>query len=77
MIIGVPVVVLKFGALRHLVVDGFAEGVDSLTREIVANAVLKSLHTTYAPISSSKNLFLDWKSYANRIASVYEQLCET
>jgi len=77
LIIGVPVVVLNFGALSHLDVGGFAEGVDSLSREVVAGAMLKSTHNTYTRISSSSDVFLDWKSYANRIVSVYEQLCET
>jgi glycosyltransferase involved in cell wall biosynthesis len=75
--VGVPVVVLDFGALRHLVAAGFAEGINSLTQEDIADALLKATKKTYARISWNANAFLDWKRYSNRIINIYQKLCET
>jgi glycosyltransferase involved in cell wall biosynthesis len=77
LLIGVPVVVLNFGALRHLVASGFAEGVSSLTKEEIADALLKATKNTYARISLNTNTFLDWKTYSSRIIDIYEKLQET
>lgn len=75
--VGVPVVVLDFGALRHLVAAGFAEGVNSLTQQDIADALLKATKKTYPRFSWDANAFLDWKSYSNRIINIYQKLCET
>jgi glycosyltransferase involved in cell wall biosynthesis len=75
--VGTPVVVLDFGALRHLVAAGFAEGVNSLTRQDIADALLKATEKTYPKFSWSADAFLDWNSYSNRIISIYQKLCET
>ena len=74
LLIGVPAVVLNFGALSHLVEDDFAEGVNSLAKESVADALLKAMHKTYQRISLNTNSFLDWESYVDRLVGIYQKL---
>jgi glycosyltransferase involved in cell wall biosynthesis len=74
--IGVPVVVLNFGALGHLVSEGFVEGVDSLAKESVANAILKATEKSYRKMSLNDNNFLDWGTYLQRLISIYQNLLE-
>jgi glycosyltransferase involved in cell wall biosynthesis len=76
MVIGVPVVVLNFGALRHLVAAGYAEGVNSLNPENVAGALLEATRKKYARLSLSSGEFLDWDSYSNMLVEIYRQLSE-
>lgn len=76
LIVGVPVVVLNFGALRHLVASGYAEGLNSLSRESVAEALLKATQKSYARLSLSSKEFMDWESYANKIVDIYKRLVE-
>jgi len=77
LLIGVPTIVLNFGATEQLVKAGFAEGVNSLNQEEVANALLKSTRKTYPKISEGPNTFLNWKEYSNKIVSIYHGLVET
>jgi glycosyltransferase involved in cell wall biosynthesis len=72
--IGVPVVVYDFGALSHLVTDGFAEGVVSLNPEAVAKALVKTSTKTYRKMSLNSESFLDWESYVNRLTVFYHDL---
>jgi len=76
LLIGVPVVVLNFGALSSLVEAGLAEGVNSLNPSEIADVLLKATRKTYAKVSGSINAFLDWKEYSNRIINVYDKLLE-
>src|SRR3989337_580941 len=71
--VGVPVVVLDFGAFKDLVAEGFAEGVKSLAEADIADALLKATKKTYARISMDGNAFLDWKTYSDRLIDVYEK----
>jgi glycosyltransferase involved in cell wall biosynthesis len=77
LIVGVPVVVLNFGALRHLVSSGFAEGVNTLAREDIAAALRKAIENKYVRIPLGSGDFLDWNKYSNRIIETYQQLQET
>jgi glycosyltransferase involved in cell wall biosynthesis len=72
LIIGVPAVVLNFGALANLVNAGLAEGVNSLSARGIADAVLRSTKKTYDRISDDMNIFLDWQDYLRRIISIYK-----
>ncbi len=74
LVIGVPTVVLNFGALSHLVADGLAEGVDSLAKDSIANALLKASNGTYQRLSLSTSSFLDWTSYMDRLVNLYRKL---
>jgi len=76
LLIGVPVVVLNFGALSSLVEAGLAEGVNSLNPSEIADVLLKATRKTYAKVSGSINAFLDWKEYSNRVINVYDKLLE-
>jgi len=76
LLIGVPVVVLNFGALSSLVEAGLAEGVNSLNPSEIADVLLKATSKTYAKVSGSINAFLDWKEYSNRVINVYNKLLE-
>jgi glycosyltransferase involved in cell wall biosynthesis len=76
LIIGVPAVVLNFGALTNLVTAGLAEGVNSLTARGIADALLRSTKKTYIRISDEMNVFLDWQNYSRRIIGIYNRLLE-
>ena len=76
LVIGVPVAVLNFGALHHLVVSRYAEGVNSLRPESVAEAVLEATQKRYARLSLSSGEFMDLDSYSNKLVDVYELLVE-
>jgi glycosyltransferase involved in cell wall biosynthesis len=76
LLIGVPVVVLNFGALSKLVEADLAEGVNSLNPSEIADALSKVTRKTYSRVSDSINAFLDWKEYLSRIMDVYDQLLE-
>lgn len=70
LLIGVPTIVLNFGATEQLVKAGLAEGVNSFNPEEIAN-VLKAMRKTYPKISGGPNTFLNWKEYSNKIINVY------
>lgn len=74
LVIGVPTVVLNFGALSHLVAEGLAEGVDSLEKDSVAKALLKASNGTYQRLSLNTSSFLDWTSYVDRLVNLYRKL---
>jgi glycosyltransferase involved in cell wall biosynthesis len=74
LLIGVPVVVLDFGALSNLVQAGLVEGVNSLNPSAIADAIVKATKKTYPKVSDSMNAFLSWKEYSSRILDVYDKL---
>jgi len=74
LVIGLSTVVLNFGALSHLVDEGLVEGVDSLAKDSIANALLKASESTYQKISLASDSFLDWNSYMDRLVSLYSKL---
>jgi 1,2-diacylglycerol 3-alpha-glucosyltransferase len=74
--IGVPVVVLNFGALKHLVEGGYAEGVNSLDKESVTAALSNALQKTYPRFSAHGESFLDWDRYVDRLVSIYQGLSD-
>jgi glycosyltransferase involved in cell wall biosynthesis len=76
LLIGVPVVVLNFGALSNLVGTGLAEGVNSLKPSEIADAMVNATKRTYAKVSDSIDAFLNWKKYSSRIMDVYGKLLE-
>ena len=76
LLIGVPVVVLNFGALSNLVKGGLAEGVNSLNPSEIANAMVNATKRTYTKVSDGIDAFLDWKKYSSRIMDVYGELLE-
>lgn len=73
LMIGVPAVVLNSGPLSDLVKKGLAEGVNSLDRKSVADAILTAMKKTYTRISET-NTCLEWKDYAQKIADIYNKL---
>jgi len=70
--IGVPAVVLNFGALSDLVGAGLAEGVDSLDAKEIASALLRASKKKYTKLNS----FLGWNDYSNVILNVYRELLD-
>jgi glycosyltransferase involved in cell wall biosynthesis len=76
LLIGVPVVVLNFGALSNLVEADLAEGVNSPDPSEIADALLKATRKTYTKISEYPNAFLNWEEYSDKIISVYNRLLE-
>lgn len=72
--IGVPVVLYNFGALAALVSDGYAEGVNSLTPQAVAKAIITGSHAHYRRISCDSQNFLDWETYLDKLTGYYEKL---
>lgn len=71
LLIGVPTIVLNFGATEQLVKAGLAEGVNSFNPEEIADVLLKAMRKTYPKISEGPNTFLNWKEYSNKIINVY------
>jgi hypothetical protein len=67
-------VVLDFGALSHLVREGYAEGVDSLSKASIANGLLKASESTYQRLSLNNSGFLDWDTYVDRLIALYSKL---
>ncbi|MEM3577689.1 MAG: glycosyltransferase family 4 protein [Candidatus Bathyarchaeia archaeon] len=72
LLIGVPTVVLNFGATEHLVKEGFAEGVSSLSAKEIAEAISKALMRIHSKIEGSN--FLSWKEYLNKLIELYHSL---
>ena len=76
LLVGVPAVVLNFGAFANLVKAGLAEGVNSLNPKEIAEALLKATRKTYTKISEGPNTFLNWKEYSGKIIKIYHRLLE-
>ena len=75
-LMGVPAVVLNFGAFANLVKAGLAEGVNSLNPKEIVEALLKATRKTYTKISEGPNTFLNWKEYSDKIVFLYHRLLE-
>ena len=76
LLIGIPVVVLNFGATKYLVDAGFAEGVNSLKPSEIADSLRRALQGKYLKISRNVKSFLDWKEYSRRIINIYQELLQ-
>jgi len=74
LLIGVPAVVLNFGALKDLVRKGLAIGVNSLHPTEIAQALTEALRRNPPRFSNDDNTFLEWPEYSRRIISVYNEL---
>lgn len=77
LLIGVPVVVLNFGALKDLVKTGLAIGVDSLAPREIAGALLEAFSRSPPKFPNGANTFLEWPEYSKRIIGAYYELLET
>jgi len=76
LLMSVPVVVLNHGATEYLVKAGFAEGVNSLGPEEIADALLKAATKTYPKISDGPDTFLKWEEYSDKLDDIYHKLIE-
>jgi glycosyltransferase involved in cell wall biosynthesis len=76
LLIGVPVVVLNFGALEELVRNRLAIGVNSLNPEEIAGALLKATVRSPPRFPKGTNTFLEWPEYSKRIIDTYYELLE-
>ncbi len=74
LIIGVPTVVLNFGALRHLVTEGIAEGVNSLSGASIADGLLKASNGSNQRLNLNNANFLDWNTYVDQLIKFYSKL---
>lgn len=74
LLIGVPAVVLNFGALKDLVRTGLATGVDSLSPPEIARALSEALRRNPPRFSKDDNIFLEWPEYSRRIMNAYHEL---
>lgn len=77
LLIGVPVVVLNFGALEDLVRNGLATGVNSLDPQEIASALLAASGRSPPRFPNDSNTFLDWQEYSKRMIETYYELLET
>ena len=71
LVIGVPTVVLNFGATANLVKDKLAIGVNTLNPDEITNAVLKALQRTKPRTIKDQKIFLEWEEYLDKILEVY------
>jgi len=74
LLIGVPAVVLNFGALKDLVRTGLATGVNSLSPPEIARAHSEALRRNPPRFSKDDNVFLEWPEYSRRIMNAYHEL---
>lgn len=72
LIIGLPTVLLNFGALSNLVSEEFAEGVNSFKPESIAKALKDASEKTYRRISLNHNSFLTWERYVDNLLDLYK-----
>ncbi|MGC8939234.1 MAG: glycosyltransferase family 4 protein [Candidatus Bathyarchaeia archaeon] len=70
LLVGVPTVVLNFGATEHLVEQGFADGVNSLNAKEIAEAMSKALRKKSTKIEFS-GFLLSWEEYLNKLVELY------
>jgi glycosyltransferase involved in cell wall biosynthesis len=71
LILGLPVVVYNYGALASLVSLGYAEGVNSLTPNNIAQALTCAMDKTYPKIPLTNGAFLDWQTYVRKLLELY------
>jgi glycosyltransferase involved in cell wall biosynthesis len=74
LLIGVPVIVLNFGALANLVKAGLAEGINSLDPKEIARALLRAMEKTPSKTVQNLDSFLDWSEYSKRIIDLYSKM---
>jgi glycosyltransferase involved in cell wall biosynthesis len=73
LLIGVPVVVLNFGAFKDLVRDGSAVGVNSLDPSEIATALSTASFGSGPRFSGKGRAYLEWQEYCKAIIDVYRQ----
>ena len=76
LLMGVPAVVLNFGALKDLVSKGLVIGVNSLSPKEIAQGLSKALSRNPPRFSNDDLVFLDWPEYSKRILSIYYGMLE-
>jgi glycosyltransferase involved in cell wall biosynthesis len=76
LLIGVPVVVLNFGALSRLVEADLVEGVNSLDPSEIADGLLNATRKAYIKTSEYSTYFLNSEEYSDKIISVYTKLLD-
>jgi glycosyltransferase involved in cell wall biosynthesis len=74
LLIGVPAVVLNFGALKDLVRQGLVIGVNSLNPMEIARGLSKALTKNPQRFSNKNNTFLEWPEYSRRMINFYHEL---
>jgi len=74
LLIGIPTVVLNFGATANLVNAGLAIGVSSVDPDEIAVGILKAIGAARPQIRKNLGVFLSWDEYTDRILSTYRQV---
>jgi glycosyltransferase involved in cell wall biosynthesis len=74
LLIGVPTVVLNFGATSTLIKNGLAVGVNSLNPEEIAQGILDAIKKSSIKIKKPLSFFLSWENYINRLLEVYRRM---
>jgi len=74
LLVGVPAVVLNFGALKDLVSNRLAIGINSLNPPEIARALSEALRRNPPRFSNENKIFLEWPEYSRRIINAYHEL---
>ena len=74
LLIGVPTVVLNFGATEDLVKRGFAEGVKSLSPDEIGGSLLKAARETYSKLGDNADAVSNWEQYLRKLVGLYHSL---
>ncbi len=72
LIIGLPTVLLNFGALHNLISEGFAEGVNSLKPKNIAQSLENASEKMYRRINLNNESFLNWETYIEKIIDLFK-----
>ena len=76
LIIGVPTVVLNFGAMTRLVKEGLAVGVNSANSDEIADSILRAMKEVKPKARRVPSVFLSWEEYVDRILGIYNNIAE-
>ncbi len=74
MLIGVPTVVLNFGATGEIAKRGLAEGINSLSPDIIAGGILKALEKPPPKLSQTQDVCPSWAEYVDEILGIYQRI---
>jgi glycosyltransferase involved in cell wall biosynthesis len=74
LMIGVPTVVLNFGATANFVREGLAIGVNSLNPREIAQGILEATKKAPMKIEKYSELFLNWEEYVTKLLRAYNQM---
>lgn len=72
--IGIPTVVLDFGATANLVKAGLAVGVTSLNPDEIADRILRVMGAVRPRIGESPEIFVSWEEYVDKILRIYRDV---